>query len=137
MKKIIQLLATCGLLTCGAAHAEWISTGGGSLGGKTYVSSFIDPATIKRTPERYVVRRAWILHDITNPAKGDPRSGRYLMEYDCSNESFRTIQSSQFSEPMGSGRSTSSGLSKQNWMYAEPETNTLSDLKFVCEYPLP
>ena len=120
MKKII---ITCLLATSlASAMAEWTQVY------KTYNANFyIDYETIRKDGN---LRKVWVIQDLNKRYKDGEMSRRDYLEFDCKNESRRTLDSSTHAGKMARGETLSSGnTGLQGWIPIPPDTAIETILK--------
>ncbi len=90
---------------------------------------YIDSGTVRRVGENSQI---WFLSDFRRPSKFGSSSLRILLENDCALGRQRWLQTTEYSGPMGTGRTVSTSSSPEGWYYVSPGTTFESVLKFVC-----
>ena len=116
-----------GLLLClqvPSARADWLA-----LGGTVRSDDFIDPATLQSTGR---MRRVWTLHNLRQADRDGDRSYRSLLEYDCQNLIYRSMESMFYAEPMARGHPSGRTDAPSPWRAVEPESISAAMQKLVC-----
>ena len=131
MKRLLILL----MLVSQPAWAEWVIVGS-APGGSDAFTHYIDPATLRKTPNG---RRVWTLNDYEQPQtdrSGSYRSTLLVNEFDCAGERSRFLQGSAFSGQMGAGSVVGFDNSPGQWSIVAPGSIGDITLKAVCRMPL-
>ena len=107
MKKRLTFFALATILAT-PVLADWVKTGRGAD-----FHNYIDPATVRRTGSTV---RVWSLSDYESvrddrDGTGPYRSVKVLREYDCRNETTRSIYIASYRDNMGEGAVTYSNSS--------------------------
>jgi hypothetical protein len=129
MKRLLILL----MLVSQPAWADWVE-----LGSTDDATNYIDPETVRKTPNG---RRVWVMASLDQPKTvsfGTYQSGKFVVEFDCRDERSRILQTSWYSGPMGSGtpiHSDRAGIHGP-WEFAVPGSGGKTMLKAVCRMPL-
>lgn len=120
LKTLILLAA---LTLPAVAHAEWVSLG------KNVSDSefFIDWKTHKGGQKP----RAWFMTDFGDKSDGIG-SERALQEADCREGKVRRLQTTEYSDGMGGGR-TLGTTENTKWVYAAPGTMLETVLNALCQ----
>jgi len=119
-----HLLALALLVCSGTACADWAPVGGTS---KT--EDYIDLATVQVTGN---LRRVWTLHNLLQPDSDGDRSYRSLLEYDCKNAIYRSLQGLFHSQPMAAGRMTGRTDAASPWRAVEAGSMSAAVMRLVC-----
>jgi hypothetical protein len=128
MKKLLLLIT---MLLSQPVWAEWIPLAETSSG-----IHYVDPLSVRKTPNG---RRMWTLldHDLSKKGvKGPFPSEASLMEFDCTNERSRTLQSALYSRPLGRGEVLSTHNIPSQWLVASPGALAGALLDLACKLPL-
>ena len=111
-------------LQAGQARADWLA-----LGGSGQSDAFIDPATVQTTGR---VRRVWSLHNLRLVDKDGDRSYRSLLEYDCQNLIYRSVETLFYAEAMAQGRPSGRNGAPSPWRAVEDGSISAAMQKLVC-----
>lgn len=78
------------------------------------------------------LRRAWVLTEFRDKEVGQgAMSGKAIMEFNCSEERIRNLQTTTFTGPTGTGRIVfQAGV--EEWLFVPPDTGLHKALRFVC-----
>ena len=125
------VVSTLLLLTATPAWADWVKV--------TEVSDtayYVDPESLGKGN----VRRAAVIHDYAKPEPGGLRSRRVMYEFDCAEQRLRSLSATEYSEPMGKGKSVNSWERESEWLYVAPTTGSNIPsrtpyrpiLRFIC-----
>jgi hypothetical protein len=109
------VVSTLLLLAATSAWADWVKV--------TEVSDtayYVDPELVGKGN----VRRVSVMHDYAKPEPGGVRSRRVLYEIDCSGQRLRSLSATEYSEPMGQGKSVNSWERESEWLYVAPTTGS-------------
>ena len=90
----IGLLFGFGLLSL-RVNAMWMTVT------RTEVATvYMDSSAIERIGQR---KRVWVVYDLREPDSSGQRSVKSYIEYDCAENTYRTISASSHAQPMGNG----------------------------------
>lgn len=89
-----------------------------------------EPLAVERN-----LRRVSTLTDLARPDSDGDRAYRTLLEIDCNNTIYRSIESAFFAEPMASGKSTARTDSASPWRQAPDGSAAAAVMKLVCAKP--
>lgn len=106
------------------AQADWVA-----LGGTSQSEAYLDPATVQSTGR---VRRVWTLHNLRRADKDGDRSYRSLLEYDCQNRIYRSVETRFYSEYGARGRATGRNAAASPWRAVEQGSLSAAMLHLVC-----
>ena len=120
----IWLAAGLFCLQAGLARADWVA-----LAGTSQSDAFIDPATVLTTGR---IRRVWTLHNLRLADKDGDRSYRSLLEYDCQDLIYRSVETLFYADAMAQGRASGRNGAPSPWRAVEPESISAAMQKLVC-----
>ncbi len=106
------------------AHADWVT-----LGGTTQSDAFIDPATVEGTGR---LRRVWTLHNLRAVDKDGDRSYRSLLEYDCQNRIYRSVETLFYPDAMARGRASGRNGAASPWRAVEEGSISAAMHTLLC-----
>lgn len=86
-------IALC--LFAAQAHAMWMTVM------RTEVATvYMDSSAIARIGQ---LKRVWVVYDLNQPDSSGQRSVKSYIEYNCAENTYRTISASSYAQPMGNG----------------------------------
>ncbi|WP_457354379.1 surface-adhesin E family protein [Roseateles sp. P5_D6] len=121
------MLTTFALVFSSPAWADWEP-----IAANDEAIHFLDLQTVKTTGQ---IRRVWVLIDMKTPVVGRGNSQRSLAEYDCREERWRYLQSSDFSGQMGEGTILVDSSQPTAWRPVAPGTVGAAAIKLLCAPP--
>ena len=77
------------------AHAMWMTV----MRTET-ATVYMDSSAIVKIGQR---KRVWVVYDLREPDNNGQRSVKSYIEYDCAENTYRTISASSHAQPMGNG----------------------------------
>ena len=99
------------------------------LGGTAQSEAFVDPASIEATGR---MRRLWTLHNLRVVDKDGDRSYRSLLEFDCQNLIYRSVETLFYPEYGASGRASGRNGASSPWRAVEQGSISAAMHKLVC-----
>ena len=118
------LLAALLCIYVTGARADWVA-----LGGTAQSEAFVDPASMEATGR---TRRVWTLHNLRVVDKDGDRSYRSLLEYDCQNLIYRSVETLFYAEAMARGRPSGRNGAPSPWRAVEQGSISAAMHKLVC-----
>jgi len=118
--------ALSGLLMPGAAVAQTWELVSRSAANDEF---HIDRSTLLRDGE---LRRIWMLANYAGPIESGARSLRFLAEYRCDAEEWRTVEVLESTAPMGAGEVRRRGSGYGEWHEVDAESVIELVMRAVC-----
>ena len=119
------LAAVLFCLHSGLARADWVA-----LGGTNQSDAFIDPTTVQTTGR---IRRVWTLHNLRLADEDGDRSYRSLLEYDCQDQIYRSVETLFYADAMAQGRPSGRNGAPSPWRALEDGSISAAMQRLVCE----
>ena len=111
-------------LQAGLARADWVA-----FGGTNQSDAFIDPTTVQTTGR---IRRVWTLHNLRLADEDGDRSYRSLLEYDCQDQIYRSVETLFYANAMAQGRPSGRNGAPSPWRALEDGSISAALQKLVC-----
>ena len=111
-------------LQAGLARADWVA-----LGGTNQSDAFIDPTTVQTTGR---IRRVWTLHNLRLADEDGDRSYRSLLEYDCQDLIYRSVETLFYANAMAQGRPSGRNGAPSPWRSVEDGSISAAMQRLVC-----
>ncbi len=109
-----------------SANAQWTYY---SESDDKKVTFYIDHSSIKRNGG---ISKMWTMQDYADVQKQGQRSIKYLLEFDCKNDSSRGAAFLAFSKQMGSGDVLYQDYKNDPWRPYTPDSVSASLAKIAC-----
>ena len=120
-----KLFLVCLMMLAGSAWAEWTK-----IAVNRSSTFYIDLKTMRKDGDK---RKVWIIQDLKARSERGILSIRAREEFDCTNDTRRSLSLTSHSEPMAEGETLSSTtFSTDSWKDIPPDSNSLIILEFVC-----
>lgn len=83
------------LLACASAQAMWVTVTHNEV-----ATVYVDSAAIVKVGN---LKRIWVVYDLQDTDSAGQRSVKSYIEYDCSDNTYKTLSANSYAQPMGRG----------------------------------
>jgi len=123
MKTIIFIMLLCSSIS---ANAQWVYYNETE---DKKIRFYVDHSSIKRNGD---ISKMWTMQDYVDVKKQGQRSIKFLLEFDCKNDSSRGAAFLAYSKQMGSGEILYQDYTIDAWRPYTPDSVNASLAKIAC-----